>query len=62
MRHPNEVFSLETMLQRIWPAESETSPDGLRVHISNIRSKIGSAGKAFYIETVHRVGYKFVPQ
>jgi DNA-binding response OmpR family regulator len=59
MRHPNEVFSAEILLQRIWPSDSEASPDVLRVYIAKIRSCIDIPGQTSYIETVHRLGYKF---
>ncbi len=59
MRHPDEVFSLDALLHRIWPVDSEASPESLRVHITNIRSKIDTPEKPSYIQTVHRVGYKF---
>jgi DNA-binding response OmpR family regulator len=62
MRHPNQVFSSDALLQRIWPSDTDASPDGLRVHIAKIRSNIDIPGQPSYIETVHRVGYKFSVQ
>jgi DNA-binding response OmpR family regulator len=62
MRHPNQVFSSDALLQRIWPSDTDASPEGLRVHIAKIRSNIDIPGQPSYIETVHRVGYKFSVQ
>jgi len=62
MRHPNEVFSLESLLTRVWPTDSDSSPDTVRVCISTLRSKIDTSKDVSYIVTVHGKGYKFVPQ
>jgi DNA-binding response OmpR family regulator len=59
MRHPGEVFSPESLLNRVWPTDSEASTDSVRVYIGTLRSKIDDRGKASFITTVHRVGYKF---
>jgi DNA-binding response OmpR family regulator len=57
LRHPDQVFSLETLQQRIWPTDSESSPETLRVHIARLRSKIESDGEPAILRTVHRRGY-----
>jgi DNA-binding response OmpR family regulator len=57
MRNPNQVFSIEALQTRIWPSDSETSPDALRVHIARIRSKIGDEGNFPIIKTVRGHGY-----
>lgn len=57
MRHPNQVFSLEALQQRIWPTDSESSPETLRVHIARLRSKIEDEGEPQILRTVHRQGY-----
>jgi len=59
MRHPNEVFSHEALLTRIWASDSDTSPDTVRVYVGTLRNKIDGDGKQSYIETVFRRGYKF---
>jgi DNA-binding response OmpR family regulator len=61
MRHPNEVFSSQELLDEIWSKESENSPDTVRVHITKLRSKIDVEGKPSLIRTIHRVGYKLEP-
>ena len=42
MRYPNEVFSLETLLNRVWPSDSDSSPDTVRVHLTHLRNKLES--------------------
>jgi OmpR-family two-component system manganese-sensing response regulator len=57
MRNPNQVFSIEALQTRIWPSDSETSPDALRVYIARIRSKIDDHGENPMIKTIRGEGY-----
>lgn len=57
MQHPNEIFSQDALMERVWKSDSETSPETVRVHIAKLRSKIDEDGKPQLIKTVHRVGY-----
>jgi two-component system response regulator PhoP len=57
MRHPNEIFSQEALVARIWSDESEMSPETLRVHLTHLRKAIDEEGQPSIIRTVHRVGY-----
>jgi len=59
LRHPNQVFSPEALLDRVWSAESEASPDTIRVHITKLRGKIETEGQPSPIKTIHRQGYKW---
>ena len=57
MRYPNEVCSLETLLNRVWPSDSDSSPDTVRVHLTHLRNKLQPKGGP-QIKTVYGVGYK----
>jgi len=59
MRHPDEVFSAETLLSRVWEYESEVSPEGLRVAIRRLRIALdeGELSEST-IENVRRIGYR----
>lgn len=57
MRHPGSVFSAETLLQRVWPADSEVTSDALRTYIMRLRQKIEKDGLPSMIDTIPRVGY-----
>jgi DNA-binding response OmpR family regulator len=57
MRHPNKVFSIEALQERVWSADSEASPETIRVHIARLRSKIEKEGEKQLLRTVHRQGY-----
>lgn len=59
LRHPNQVFSPEALLDRVWSAESEASLDTIRVHITKLRGKIETEGQPSPIKTIHRQGYKW---
>ena len=58
MRHPNQVFSAEALLDRVWASDTMASPDTIRTYIKILRKKLGCEGKDSFIKTVHGVGYK----
>lgn len=60
MRHPNQVFSAEALLDRVWSSDSEASPETIRTYIKRLRKKIDEEDKSSLIGTVHGVGYKLV--
>lgn len=62
LRHPNQPFSAETLLDRVWSSESDASPDTVRLQIMRLRNKIDVDGKESMIRTIHRVGYILVPE
>jgi DNA-binding response OmpR family regulator len=58
MRHPNQVFSAEALLDRVWSSDSDASPETIRTYIKRLRQKIDTQGQVSLISTVHGVGYK----
>ncbi len=60
MRHPNQVFSADALLDRVWSSDSEASPETIRTYIKRLRKKIDEKGKPSLVGTVHGVGYKLV--
>jgi DNA-binding response OmpR family regulator len=60
MRHPDELFAVETILARVWMQEEEATPDALRVAIRRLRKAFGETGESgeSVIENVARVGYR----
>lgn len=58
LRNPNDAFSVESLLSRIWSSDSEASPDTVRVCITRLRNKIDVADQSSIIRTVHRIGYQ----
>jgi len=59
MSHPDQVFSPERLLQEVWDYPHDTgSPDLVRVHIKNLRSKIEiNPAKPRFIRTIKGHGY-----
>lgn len=60
MRHPDDVFSADTLLARVWQYDSEASPEGLRASIRRIRKAVdnGEDLSSSIIENISRVGYR----
>ena len=56
--HPNQVFSREQLLERIWDYDYMGDSRTVDVHIKRLREKIHDHSK-WAIATVWRVGYKF---
>ena len=54
MRHPDQIFSSDTLLTRLWPSDSEATSDALRSAIKRIRKKLNES----IIENVPRIGYR----
>ncbi len=60
VRNAGRVVTNETLLAKAWAGDEEAYEEGLRVHISRLRSKIEpSPSKPTYIQTKRGVGYKF---
>lgn len=57
--HKGQVFSKETIYERIWGYEKEGDSNIITEHIRRIRAKIGKYTEKNYIETVWGVGYKW---
>ncbi len=58
MRHPDEMFSPEALLSRVWHQDSEASSAGLRASIVRIRKAIDSSEGDSLIENMSRIGYR----
>lgn len=60
MRHPSEVFSVDTLLARVWQYDSDATPEGLRVAIRRIRKVVDVSDdlSQSVIENISRVGYR----
>ena len=55
--HPEQIFSREQLLNRIWGYDFEGNTRTVDTHIKTLRQKLGSEGKS--IVTLIRSGYKF---
>jgi DNA-binding response OmpR family regulator len=60
VRNAGRVVTNETLLAKAWDGDEEAYEEGLRVHISRLRSKIEpTPQKPIYIQTKRGVGYRF---
>ncbi|MBY0548188.1 MAG: response regulator transcription factor [Candidatus Obscuribacterales bacterium] len=57
MRNPGQVFSSEALLERVWSAESDRTPQTVRSLIKKLRTKIDGDGPSI-IHNVYGFGYK----
>ena len=57
--HPNQVFTREQLLDRIWGYEYIGDTRTVDVHIKRIREKLNKQEENWSIKTVWGVGYKF---
>lgn len=62
MRNPNQVFSAESLLDRVWKSDASVGPEGVRASIKRLRKKIDVEGQVSLIETVYGVGYKLTTE
>lgn len=56
VRNKGEVYSRDTLLQKIWGYDFSGESRTVDVHIRTLRSKLGSCGEI--IKTIRGVGYK----
>ncbi|MFS1512264.1 response regulator transcription factor [Chengkuizengella sp. SCS-71B] len=57
--HPNQVFSRDQLLNKVWNSDYEGDMNTVTVHVRRLREKIEpEASKPKYIKTVWGIGYK----
>ena len=60
LRHPNQLFPGNALLNHVWSTGSETTEVGVRTCITRLRKKLSVEGQESVIHTVHGQGYKLV--
>ncbi|MBA3993037.1 MAG: DNA-binding response regulator [Cyanobacteria bacterium DS2.3.42] len=59
MRHPNQVFTSEALINRVWGVESEATAESVRSAIKRLRQKLDTPNDEIsVIENISRVGYR----
>lgn len=59
-KHPDRIFSVESLFEQIWGEDSLGDHRTVLVHISNLRKKLEkNSDKTVYIQTFRGIGYKF---
>jgi Response regulators consisting of a CheY-like receiver domain and a winged-helix DNA-binding domain len=60
LEHPNQVFSVRQLYEKIWSLDGLSDERTVMVHIHNLRKKIEKdAAKPEYVVTIRGFGYKF---
>lgn len=62
MRHPNQVFSAEQLLDRVWEDPLVGSPESVRVWLNKLRAKMHTGDDSPVISNVFGVGYRLEMQ
>ena len=57
--HPNQVFTREQLLEKIWGYDYLGDSRTIDVHIKRLREKFSEANGRWKIQTIWGVGYKF---
>lgn len=58
MRHPNQLFSAEALLDRVWHSDSESTIETVYTYIKRLRAKIDVDKKNSLLKTVYGLGYR----
>jgi DNA-binding response OmpR family regulator len=58
MRHPDQVFTQEALLERVWQSESDATPEAVRSCMKRLRQKIDGDSVQPIIEVITKVGYR----
>lgn len=55
IKRPNQVFTREQILDRVWGFDSEVNENNIEIYVHNLRKKL--KGTSIRIDTVRSVGY-----
>lgn len=58
MKHPNQVFNGDDLLNGVWASDAEAAPSSVRTQIYSLRKKLSEGDLPCPIQTVHGAGYK----
>lgn len=57
MQHPDQIFSVEALIERVWEADAEASTESVRSAFKRLRQKIDDDDDSI-IETLPKIGYR----
>jgi len=60
MRHPNQRFTAEVLLQRVWRSDVSASVETVRTHMKTLRKKLNDNNENPLIRTTRHLGYRIV--
>lgn len=59
MKHPNEAFNPEALLERVWHSEADATIGSVYTYIKTLRKKITDKDGKCAIRTAYGLGYRF---
>ena len=60
MKHPNQRFTAEAMVQRLWRSDAAASVETVRTHMKTLRKKLNDTDTNSLIRTTRHLGYRIV--
>jgi two-component system OmpR family response regulator len=61
LTHPNQVLTRTQILEQVWEHDSALITNAIDVHVKHLRDLVDRPFGLHQIQTVHGIGYKFVP-
>ena len=61
MRNPSRIFSMDALLDKVWPFDEAPTNGAIRTHIKGLRQKLKAVGLAEVIDTVYGLEYRLSP-
>ncbi len=58
LRHPHQVFSSGTLLEKLWSFDETPGEETIRTHVKRLRRKLKQAGANQVIENIYGMGYR----
>ncbi len=58
MLHPNQIFTAQELINRVWPTDSESAQETVRVTLMRLRQKLGKPEHKPLIVTLRNAGYR----
>ena len=58
LRHPNQVFAYDALIDRVWPSDSLISREAVRTYLKGSRKKMNSSARDSIIKNIRGYGYK----
>ena len=58
LRNPSRIFSLDTLLDKVWSYDDTPNVGSVRTHIKGLRQKLKKAGLSGIVTTVYGLGYR----
>ena len=61
LRNPNRIFSMDALIDKVWPFDDAPTTGAIRTHIKGLRQKTRAVGLTEVIDTVYGLGYRLCP-